>query len=69
MGLDSAAIEACSENHPRNVEEAVQAGLFKWRDSDDVQPATWRKLVEAMEYANIASQYIQGLKNELGVMH
>ena len=26
VGLDRATIQACSENNPRNVEEAIQAG-------------------------------------------
>ena len=68
MGLDRATIQACQENYPRNVEEAVQAGLSKWSEGDGVQPPTWGILVEAMEYANIAPQHIQRLKNELGLI-
>ena len=67
VGLDRATIQACQENYPRNVEEAVQAGLSKWSEGDGVQPPTWGILVEAMEYANIAPQHIQRLKNELGL--
>ena len=67
VGLDRATIQTCSENNPRNVEEAIQAGLSKWSEGDGVQPPTWGILVEAMEYANIAPQHIQGLKRNLSL--
>ena len=67
VGLDRATIQACQENNPRNVEKAVQAGLSKWSEGDGLQPPTWGILVEAMKYANIAPQQIQGLKRDLSL--
>ena len=65
--LDAPTIEACFINDPKNVEEAVQAGLTKWAGGQGRQPPTWGVLVEAMEYAEIDSKQIQDLKASLGL--
>ena len=68
VGLDSSAIEACFQSNPLKDEEAVQAGLIKWKDgSRQVFPPTWGVLIVAMEYAGIDQQYIAGLKTKLGL--
>ena len=67
VGLDTPTIDACFSAHPQNDEEAVQEGLTKWVGGQGHQPPTWSVLIEAMEYAGIAQQYIQGLKEELGL--
>ena len=66
VGLDSDTIEARFQSNPLNEEEAVQAGLIKWKD-DLIQdfPPTWKVLIEAMEYAGVAQQHIAGLKAKL----
>ena len=47
-------------------EEAVQAGLIKWKDGGHkVFPPTWGVLVGAMEYAGVDQQYIASLKTNL----
>ena len=65
--LDSATIEACFQNNPLNTEEAVQAGLVRWKDGQGLPP-TWGVLVDAMDYAGVAQQHIQGLKAKLGLL-
>ena len=65
--LDAPTIEACFVNNPKNVEEAVQAGLTKWAGGKGCQPPTWGVLVKAMEYAEIDSKHIQDLKASLGL--
>ena len=65
--LDAATINACGSAHPQNDEEAVQAGLTKWAGGKGTQPPTWSVLIDAMEYAEIAEQDIQGLKEKLGL--
>ena len=65
--LDTATINACISAHPQNDEEAVQEGLTKWAGGKGTQPPTWSVLIEAMEYAEIAEQDIQGLKKNLGL--
>ena len=65
--LDTATIEACFTNNPRDVEAAVQAGLNKWVEGKGCQPPTWGVLLEAMEYAEIESKHIQDLKASLGL--
>ena len=68
VGLDSSAIEACFQSNPLNDEEAVQAGLIKWKGgSCQVFPCTWGVLIGAMEYARVDQQYIAGLKTKLGL--
>ena len=65
VGLNSRTIEACLNTHPMSEEEAVQAGLTKWCGGQGTQPPTWGVLIEAMEYAGIEQQPIQGLKEGL----
>ena len=64
--LDSGTIEACFRSNPLDDEEAVQAGLIKWKDGQGLPP-TWEVLIEAMDYAKIAQRHIVGLKKELGL--
>ena len=63
--LDTVTINACFGAHPHNDEEAVQEGLTKWVGGKGIQPPTWSVLIEAMDYAEIAEQDIQGLKKKL----
>ena len=63
--LDTATISACISAHAQNEEEAVQEGLTKWVEGKGRQPPSWGLLVEAMEYAGIAQQHVQGLKVKL----
>ena len=67
VGLCTATIDACFCSHPRDEEEAVQAGLVKWSDGQGLQPPTWQVLLEAMTFAQIAQEHVQGLKEKLGV--
>ena len=67
VGLDSAAIRACFEDHPLEVEEAVQSGLTKWIEGKGLQPPSWQVLFDAMSYAGIAQQHIRDLKTDLGI--
>ncbi len=62
--LDTATISACLS--APNDEEAVQEGLTRWCGGKGRQPPTWAVLVEAMAYAQIDQQAVQGLKEELG---
>lgn len=66
VGLDAATIESCFMDNP-NEEEAVQAGLIKWTDGHKGHPSTWKMLLLAMKYAEIAQQHIQNLKRDLGL--
>ena len=66
VGLDSSTIEACFQNNPLNIEEAVQAGLIRWKDGQGLPP-TWKVLIDALEYAAVAKQHIDGLKAKLGL--
>ena len=65
--LDAATINACVSAHPQNDEEAVQEGLTKWVGGQGCQPPTWSVLIEAMEFAMIEQQAVQGLKEKLGL--
>ena len=65
--LDAAVIQACFEDHPHSVEEAVQSGLTKWSGGQGCQPPTWEVLLGAMEYAQISLQYTNDLKTALGL--
>ena len=67
VGLLTDTIEPCFEDHPRNTEAAVQAGLTKWIEGKGLQPPTWEVLLDAMEYAQIGQQHIQDLKADLGL--
>ena len=64
MGLDSDTIDGCFQDRPL-VEEAVQMGLCKWKDSQG-QP-TWKALVDAMKCAQIADKHVTELKRKLGI--
>ena len=64
--LESDTIEACFQRHPSKEEEAVQMGLIKWKDGQGLPP-TWKVLVDAMDYAQIAVKHVNGLKRELGL--
>ena len=67
VGLDEATIDACFTDNS-SVEEVMQAGLVKWRDGQGAshkQPPTWEWLISAMEYARIAQQHIEELKEKL----
>ena len=67
VGLCTATIDACFCNHPLDEEGAVQAGLVKWSDGQGLKPPTWQVLLEAMMFAQIAQQHVQGLKKTLGM--
>ena len=63
VGLESDAIEACFQSNPLKEEEAVQAGLIRWKDSQIQNfPPSWGVLIDAMDYAEIAQEHIDGLK-------
>jgi len=66
VDFDTDTISACFTAHPLNDEEAVQEGLTRWCGGKGRQPPTWAVLVEAMQYAQIDQQTVQGLKEELG---
>ena len=70
VGLSPEAIDICYWNFPRNVEEAVQSGLNRWRDGKGDSP-TWEVLLTAMKNAGIAVQHITSLEKELlkGTVH
>ena len=67
VGLKSTTICACFTSHSQNEEEAVQLGLTKWIGSQGWQPPTWTVLLEAMDYAQIAQQDVEGLEKKLGL--
>ena len=67
LELDTATISACISAHPQNEEEAVQKGLTRWCEGKRRQLPTWGVLVEAMEFAQIDQQAVQGLKKKLGL--
>ena len=67
VGLKSATINACFTSNPQNEEEAVQLGLTKWIGGQGRQPLTWAVLLEAMDYAQIAQQDVEGLEKKLGL--
>ena len=67
VGLCTETIDACFSSHPLDEEEAVQAGLTRWSGGQGRQPPTWQVLLEAMTFAQIAQQHVQGLKKTLGV--
>ena len=64
VGLESETIEACFRSYPLDIEEAVQAGLIKWKDGQGYSP-TWNVLIKAMNFAKIARHHIEGLKSTL----
>ena len=65
LGLSQERIEICYENHPNNIEEAVQSGLQGWSVGHCSRPATWKVLLDAMDHGGIACQHIASLKAEL----
>ena len=67
VGLTYTAISACFTSHPQNEEEAVQLGLTKWIGGQGQRPPTWAVLLEAMDYAQIAQQDVEGLEKKLGL--
>ena len=67
VGLLTETIDACFSSHPLDEEGAVQAGLTRWSGGQGRQPPTWRVLLEAMTFAQIAQEHVQGLKKTLGV--
>ena len=67
LGLDTPTIDACFASHPLREEEAVQDGLTKWSEGQSTKQPTWEVLLVAMEYAQIARQYVMELKKDLGL--
>ena len=67
VGLLSETIDGCFSSHPLDEEGAVQAGLTRWSGGQGCQPPTWQVLLEAMMFAQIAQEHVQGLKKTLGV--
>ena len=67
VGLLTFTIDACFSSHPLDEEGAVQAGLTRWSGGQGHQPPTWQVLLEAMTFALIAQEHVQGLKKTLGV--
>ena len=66
VGLDSGTIEACFSK--ASEEDAVQDGLIKWKDGQGTRPPTWQVLFDAIEYAHITQEHVQGLKRKLGLL-
>ena len=67
VGLVTETIDTCFSSHPLDEEGAVQAGLTRWSGGQGRQPPTWQVLLEAMTFAQIAQEHVQGLKKTLGV--
>ena len=67
VGLKAAQITACFRDHPLDEEEGIQTGLIKWSGGQGHQPPTWAVLLNAMSYAKVAQEYIQGLETDLGL--
>ena len=65
IGLASETIRACYGRHPLDEEEAVQDGLIKWVEGHHGSSTTWRMLLTAMEYAGVAQNHCQGLRDKL----
>ena len=68
VGFNAPTIDACFSANPKSDEAAVQDGLAKWVEGKGIQPPTWSVLIQAMEYAEIAQQDIQGLKEKLSLL-
>ena len=64
VGFAPETIEECYSICPFKEEEAVQGGLIKWSEGYHGNP-TWKVLLEAMEYAQIAQQHCHRLREEL----
>ena len=67
VGLDASTIRTSFEDNPRNIEETVHTGLTKWSEGQGLQPPTWKLLLQAMSYSEIAQQHIRDLETELGL--
>ena len=67
VNLNDGTISACFGAHPQNDEETVQEGLTRWTGGQGRQPPTWGVLIAAMQYADIAQQHIQSLREQLGL--
>ena len=67
VGLCTETIDTCFSSHPLDEEGAVQAGLTRWSGGQGRQPPTWQVLLEAMTFAQIVQEHVQGLKKNLGV--
>ena len=67
VGLLTETIDTCFTSHPLDEEGAIQAGLTRWSSGQGCQPPTWQVLLEAMTFAQIAQEHVQGLKKTLGV--
>ena len=67
LGLDQPTINACVTAHPFDDQAIGQDGLTRWCGGKGRQPPTWGTLIQAMEYAQIDQQDVQGLKEELGL--
>jgi len=65
IGLAPETIRACYGRHPLEEEESVQDGLIKWAEGHHSYSPTWKTLLGAMEYAGVAQQHCQGLRDEL----
>ena len=64
LGLTTPQINSCYQNNPRNEEEAIQDGLYKWCETHSGN-CTWQVLLNAMEFAGIAQQDCRKLVEEL----
>lgn len=67
VGLRTETIDTCFNSHPLDEQEAVQDGLVKWTSGQSHKSPTWQVLLEAMDYAEIADEHVQGLKKKLGL--
>ena len=65
VGLELSSIDQCISANPLNDEEIVQDGLTRWLRGEGTQPPTWGVLIDAMKYALIHQQDIEGLKASL----
>ena len=67
LELDSDMINKCFQSNPLNEEEAVMMGLEKWKSGQAGLPPTWKNLVDAMNYAQVAKNHVTELKKKLGL--
>ena len=67
VNLDEGTIRACFRANPLNDVETVQDGLTRWTGGQGRQPPTSGVLIVAMQYADIAQQHIQSLREQLGL--
>ena len=67
LNLDTPTTDACFSAHTKD-EEIVQAGLVKWKEGQGLlqkQRPTWKVIISAMEYVEIAQQHIKELEEKL----